>query len=126
MKDLLNTHPALTTLKNKHIQDYTVPDALPIGDPFERPCHMRRRSEANTKELTEVTGSLVFLPGTPTAMQSMRRACKDTTPLETLPIVGDPSFEVEAGEREREIERARRMESEKDGERNREREKKCF
>ena len=30
---------------------------------------------------------------------------------------------MEAGEREREIERARRMESEKDGERNREREK---
>ena len=53
----------------------------------------------------------------------MRRACKDALTLETLPIVGGPSFEVEAGEREREIERARRMESEKDGERNREREK---
>ena len=52
-----------------------------------------------------------------------RRTCKDATPLETLPIVEDPSFELEAGEGEREIERARRMESEKDGERNRGREK---
>ena len=77
MKDLLNSRPALTTVRNKHIQDPTVPDALPIGDPFERPCHMQRRSEANTKELTEVTGSLVFLPGTPTAMHSKWQSGRD-------------------------------------------------
>ena len=51
MKDLLKSRAALRD-KNKHIQDPTVPNALPIGDPFERPCHMQRRSEANTKEQT--------------------------------------------------------------------------
>ena len=39
-----------------------------------------------------------------------RRTCKDATPLETLPIVGDPSFELEAGERTREMEKARKRE----------------
>ena len=29
-------------------------------------CHMQRRSEANTKKLTEIWGPLVFLPGIPT------------------------------------------------------------
>ena len=69
--------PALTTVKKKHMQDPTVPDALPIVDPFKRPCHMQKRSEANIKELTEVTGYLVFLPGIQTTMHSKGQSGRD-------------------------------------------------
>jgi hypothetical protein len=41
---------------------------------------MQRRSEANTKELTEIRGSLVFLPGIPTIRHSKRQSGRDDAP----------------------------------------------